>query len=226
MIIIQSSKMIGNIITLDESISGNYQLRLFILNNVLYNVNTFNNVVYLNVNSIDYSIELDVGYYTPTTFIQHLETKLTSQTGETFTITKNDTTQKIISSCSSAFRYTFGTNAKNSASKLIGVDTDTALSLNITSDKTFDLSPIKLLFGNIHQDNSKVFNTDLISASFVISSNTDFGNVIKYPTNSSDILPIFNFNDTKQLNIDFLNINSEKIDFNGQEWIMIIEKVN
>ena len=42
MIIIQSSKMIGNILTLDESISGNYQLKLFILNNVLYNVNSFN----------------------------------------------------------------------------------------------------------------------------------------------------------------------------------------
>ena len=224
MIIIQSTNTIGNITTLDESVNGEYKLALFTSNNFFYNVNNSNNKIYINVNSTDYIATLTNGFYTPTTFISHLGSVLTSTTGEIFTITKNDTTKKFTTSCPTNFKYTFSTNTTTSASKLIGIDTDTTLATSITSTNTWDLSPIKLIFVNIHQDKNKIFNTNIISSSFVISTDTEFGNVIKYPKYSHDIIPIFNFNETKHLNIDLVDIDGNIIDFNGQNWIIILEK--
>ena len=175
-IIIQSTNTIGNITTLDETIKGKYKLSLFTSNNNFYNVNDFNNKVYVNVNSTDYTITLTNGFYTPSTFISYLGNALTTATGETFTITKNDTTRKFTTTCSVSFQYTFATNTQNSASQLIGVNADTTSSTSYTSSNTWDLSPIKLIFCNIHQDKNKIFNTNMISSSCVISTDSEFGN--------------------------------------------------
>ena len=225
MIIVKSNNTTGNITRLDEEINGKYMLKLFTTNNHLYNVNDNNNEVYITRGS-PYTINLTNGYYTPTEFKDHLQTQLTSGTGTSFTITKNDNTKKFTTTCASSFSYTFATNTSNSARKLLGLnETDTTSATSLTHTNTWDLTPTKLIFCHIHEDQHKIFNTNNMTASFVISTDVEFGNVIKYPKNSKDIVPIFNFKNTRQLNIDFINIENKSIDLNGQEWMMILEKL-
>ena len=225
MIVINSKNTIGNITILDESINGKYKLKLFLTNNNFYNVNDFNKMVYVNVNLTDYQVELTNGFYTPTEFIAHLENKLSSATGEIFTITKNDNTRKFTTTCNVNFSFTFGTNTRNSASKLIGVDGNTTSSTSLVSPYKWDLSPLKVIFCTIHEDKNKHFNTNVLNASFIFSTNAEFGGLIKYPTAESDISPTFTFSETQQISVDFTDVNGNKIDLDGQEWLMFLEKI-
>ena len=49
MICIRSKNKIGNYIHLDEQINGEFKLQLFTFTNNLYNVNQYNNILYLGV---------------------------------------------------------------------------------------------------------------------------------------------------------------------------------
>ena len=63
MIIIHSQNKSGNFYKLDKKIKGNYKLQYFTFTNMLYNVNNYNNKVYITINSTPYIVTLTNGYY-------------------------------------------------------------------------------------------------------------------------------------------------------------------
>lgn len=221
MICVRSKNKIGNIIQLDEQINGDYKLELFTFTNNLYNVNNFNNTLYIFINSQNYVINIPVGYYTYSSIIPILQNSLFSATGNTFNITFDYNTHKFTFSTSTNFQFTFLTNSDNSIGEFLGFDVDTTLDTSTTSNKPVDFNPTKIIFAQIHQDENKISLTNILQASFYFHSDVSFGNVLKYPTNYTDYAPTLHFSNINKISIDFYDVNNNKI--NIDNWILFLK---
>ena len=222
MICIRSENKNGNIIQLDEQINGEFQLQRFIFTNNLYNVNNYNNIIYINVGSTDYQIPVPNGFYTYDSIISVLQTALLNGTGTLFTITFDYNSRKFTFTAPSTFKFTFSTNTNNSIGDFLGFDEDTVNNTTQTSNKTVDFNSIKIIFAQIEEDENKTSLTNYLQSSFFIhAQGSNFGNVISYPQNVSDYTPILQFSNINRLKINFYDINNNKININ--DWILFLK---
>ena len=142
----------GSQIDLFESLKGRYQLTSFQMTNNLGNVFTHNNKIYLTVNSIDYEIEIPLGYYTFSQLPNAIQTAIQTATGESISVTGDSNSRKLTFSNDTPFKFNFSTFSNNSASKILGITGNTALATSQISNISCDLKPIKSFFCHIQED--------------------------------------------------------------------------
>lgn len=221
MICIRSKNQIGKYIQLDEQINGDFRLQLFTFTNNLYNVNKYNNMLYIYIDGDVYDVTIPEGHYTYNSIIPALVDALLITTGYTFTVTFDYNTYKYTFSTPTNFQFTFKTNTNNSIGDLLGFDVDTVLGTSTTSNKVVDFNPNKVIFAQIHQDENKFSLTNYLQVSFYIHSNrSTYGNVVTYPENNSDFIPTLHFSNINKISCDFYDVNNNKI--NLDDWILFL----
>ena len=206
-----------------DTLSGKYVLETFLSTNNIYNIQSWNKKIYIYVSGDDYTVDMTEGYFTFSQLPSMVQTVINNTTGESFTVTGNSNSRKLTFNNSNAFYFTFGTNTTNTGKDIVGISGNTTSNTSYTSDISCDLNPIKSFFCEIREDGIKIYTTDTLSASFMITLNSDFGNILQYPKNTHDTRPIFNFNDTRKLNITFYTIDNKTLSLG--DWILILKKI-
>ena len=173
---------------------------------------------------VHHEINMTEGHFTFSQLPSMIQTAINNETGESFTVTGNSHTRKLTFTNSNAFQFTFGTNIYNSGQKIIGISGNTTSNTTYTSDICCDLNTIKSFFCEIREDNSKIFNTNTLTASFLITINEPFGNIIQYPKYSHDSKVLLHFNDVRKLNIKFYTIDNKPL-YIDNEWFIILKKL-
>jgi hypothetical protein len=230
----KSTDITNGYITTYDPLEGNYQLISLSLTNNIFNINSTNNKIYINENSVDLISTLTEGYYTISNFLTHLSTQLNASCSGTITITLNENTNKItITNSTYNFYLTFGTNTTNSARILLGFNaTDGTNAISQTSNNPIDLNTNKYIFMKIEQSHNRVgvlfpsndyFNTSLFLDKF---NDTNFGEVYyynKYNNNHQNQTLHFK-NPTKRISISFHDIDNNTINLNESVWYFVIKK--
>lgn len=211
-------------------IQGEYVLLEFSINDRIFNVSSKNDQVYVKVNSTtDHTLSLTPGYYSLSQLKTELSTQLNTIAGQTFTVTSDSKTGKFTISISGGnnFSLTFGTNKSNSARKVLGFsEVDTSSSSSHTSDLSADLTPYKSIFCRIEEDSKQDINShEHFYTSLILSGESTFGGPIRYKY--GEMYPqVVSFNSpTKKLNYRFHDESNADVDFNGCEWMMLLQKI-
>ena len=207
-----------------DTLSGNYVLETFQVTNNFYNIYSWNKKIYIFVNGNNYEVDMIEGHFTFSQLPSMIQTVLNDATGESFIVNGNSNTRKLTFTNSNGFYFTFGTNTSNSGKNIIGISGNTTSNITYTSDICCDLNTIKSFFCEIREDNSKIFNTNTLTASFIITINEPFGNIIQYPKYSGDSKVLLHFNDVRKLNIKFYTIDNKPLYIND-EWFIILKKL-
>ena len=210
-------------------VKGTYLLLEFSVNDRLFNVNSNNNKVYLRINSTtNYTKTLTPGYYSLAQLASELSTQLNTISGQTFTVTSDSKTGKMTVSImgDNEFNFTFNTNKLNSARIILGFSqVDTNNGSVQTSDNSADLTPCKTIFCRIGHDPNVVSNNHLYT-SLLLSGDSQFGGVFRYKLSESYPQMICFNTSTKSVGYHFHDDKNETIDFNGCEWMMLLQKIS
>lgn len=227
--IISSENKLGNLITLDESLSGIYKLILFTTTNNLYNITDNNNKIYVKINLVLKTATLTNGSYDSTDLKSHMETILTAlEASTTFTITLDSNTNKYtFTSIGNHHSFEFADNTTNSARKLLGFDEENTLGASFitTSTNGIQLSPNKIIYMRLREeDNQLVQGQNHFLASFFLYDNSSFGDVFRYE-NDKNYIQSVKFNRNKNLTSRFYDENWNDIDLNGSDWTLILQRI-
>ena len=227
-LLIDSNKLSNNKLAFDSPVeAGRYKLLSFCLTNNIFNISDNNNKVYFTENSVPLTSTLTNGYYNPSDFRSHLQTKLDATASGTITCSLDDKTNKLtISNDTHNFNFTFATNTTNSARKLLGFNaTDGTGASSQTSDNPIDLNSNKCFFVDITENDDKNINgTDYFNTSLMIQTSGDFGETSRYIANDY-FAQYIKIRKNKNLNFSFTDINNNAIDLNS-EWVMTFGRMN
>ena len=224
-IIIRSTDLLNNKYSHFEELSKQYRLYMFQMENFLYNVTSTNNKLYITINSIPVVVTIPNGFYGGTDLADNLQTQLIA-TYPNFTATYSSITGKIIFTNDTNISFTHETNTSNSSHKLFGLNAvDTTPATSYTSPNICKLITKPFIKLVIKEDTNKEFkDKDNVEASFLIHSNTSFGdNLIFTPDHYKPNIVCFNGN--KILTLLFLDHDNNTMELNGAEWRIILEKL-
>lgn len=222
---LDSQNSTNNSFKLDDPVHGIYKLLSFTCTNNLYNVNDYNNKIYINENGTDFTIILTNGYYDITDLQTHIEQRCNSSLNGTFTVSVDTNTNKFTFSNTLTFYFTFNTNTRNSARKLLGMNAvDGESSTSITSDIAIDLNTYKDIFINIKQnDDRNILSSNHFNTSFIVNGTGSFGEILRY-INDDNFNQDAKFYNTKALTLRFHDINNNDIELNS-EYQIILQKL-
>ena len=215
----------NNIFVLDKMISGVYKLVSFTYTNNIYNVTDNNNKIYWNENGINKETMLDNGYYDSSDFTSHVLSKLGTDGSGTINVSLDSNTRKFTITNSLNFYFTFGSNTKNSARRLLGFNAeDGSNNTSQTSNNVIDINTCKNVFITIEQDDHRLIEgIEFFNSSLVISGSSDFGETFRY-------IDIDNFGQyikvkkTKRLKLLFHDTSNNSINLNS-EYQIILKKM-
>ena len=220
-------------IKLLNALEGEYYVESFTITDRIYNVSDTNNKVYINsyngATPSNHTLTLTNGFYSETQLRDELSTKLNTISGNTYTVTYDSKTAKytITETSGDTFKFTFLDNTSNSARKLIGFSkANTSYSTTHTSDIGADLCPFKIIccsldeVGKKHIKTTEHYHTDLY-----FSCESSYGGTIRWMCDKY-IQLIDVFKTPKTLNYRFHTIDGNDINLNGQEWILVLKKLN
>ena len=108
-------------LSLDNPIDGKWKLLSFCFTNNLFNVNDYNNKIYINENGTDFTITLTNGTYDANDLKTEITSKLTSSLTGLITVSL-DNANKFTITDTKSFQFTFGSNTTSSARKLLGMN--------------------------------------------------------------------------------------------------------
>ena len=205
----------------DYPIKGDYKFIGFTVNNSLYNVNQYNNIIYYDLSGVPTTATLTLGNYS----YSQLATEIGTQTG--FTVTFNVNTGKFTFTNGVVFKFTFGTNTTNSANILLGMNkVDGSDALSHTSDNMADIYPYKEFYITIDEDNNKhITGNNHFNVSLLIQDrNTTFGSIL-HDTNLENYNQVIKIQNTKQITYRIVDRDGNLIDFNGNNWTLYLEKI-
>ena len=219
---LDSQNSTNNSFKLDDPVHGAYKLLSFTCTNNLYNVNDYNNKIYINENGTDFTLTLTNGYYDINDLETHLEQIFNADINGTLTVTTNTITNKFTFSNTLPFYFTFSTNTHNSARKLLGLNAvDSESSTSKISDIPIDLNTYKDIFINIKQnDDRNILSSNHFNTSFIVNGTGSFGETLRY-INDDNFNQEAKFYNTKALTLRFHDINNNDIDLNSDYQIIL-----
>lgn len=181
-----------------------------------YNINSYNNTLYLNINGIVTSFTLTVGNYSAYSLLSLLNSTLLSNS---ITVTYNSTTNKYtFSTVATPIQFLY---ASSTCEVLLGFSSDSAYSTSITSDNVIDLTYTKCLY--IVTDNLIFDNLDSLSGNkksnilCSIIKNVNQGELITFQPSSLDYIPIYNKN-INYMEIEIQDDSGRIIQMNNINW--------
>ena len=223
---LHSSKASSNVYTLDNRIKRTYKLLSFCCTNNMFNVNDYNNKIYITENSIDLEGTLTNGYYDINDLKDNISTVLNNICSGTITVTLDDNTNKYtISNDTHNFYFSFGTNTSNSARVLLGMNaSDGTNATSQTSDVPLDLNTHKNIFIRFEQDdNTDIMGIDFFNTSLVINGTGSFGEILRY-VDDDNFQQYVRFKDTKKLKVTIHDNNNNTVTLNS-DYEIILQKV-
>ena len=182
-----------------------------------YNINSTNNIIYVNGNPV----VIPIGSYNTSNLPSTIQTALNGAgLGIVFTVTYSDITLKLTISGSVAFSITTGANTIND---LIGFLPAGPL-LSITGTNILDLSGDQYYYLIID-----VFNNDIKSSNirdygaYVIPSNVSSGGISQFRMNTDYPAIETTTSNINKMNIAIKTYNGRYVDFNGADIVLIFE---
>jgi hypothetical protein len=201
-----------------------YELDEFIMNNNLYNVNDNNNKVYFDEGGGNLTATLTNGFYYPTDFATELKTQLDSAGGDTYTVTYSSITGKLTIGSTGTFGFQFASNTSNTARYLLGLEKVDQPIASSQLSGVLDLAPHKALFIKFDDDSNKhIKGSDYFVATFVISNEKSFGDVVRYKKNNN-YSQYIKFSSSGSLHFRFINDKNQDVNLNNAQWIMILRR--
>lgn len=198
----------------------NYNLQIAVSNFSIpcsfYNINSYNNTLYLNINGVINTFTLTIGNYSAYSLLTLLNSILLSNS---ITVTYNSTTNKYtFSTVSTPIQFLY---SQSTCSILLGFSTDSTSSTSITSDIVIDLTYTKCLY--IVTDNLVFDNLDSLSGNkksnilCSIIKNVNQGELITFQPSSLDYIPIHNKN-INYMEIEIQDDSGRIIQMNNINW--------
>lgn len=213
-------------VALQTGLNGDYIIEEFIINNTLYNVNSFNNKIYFDETATLKTATLTLGYYTPSELVTEIKTQMDSAGANTYTVTYNSNQNTFSFSSTGNFKFVFGTNQTNSAYRLLGKNAidDVAEALTNVSDNVIDLTPNKIIYVNLPEGNIKLIDSTNTNYTFYVSTVDTFGSVIRKDFREENDI-ILTYNNKKNITYSIRDNKNNLLETNGAEWYLILRKV-
>ena len=193
----------------------NYVLYEFVMNNNLYNVNDTNNKVYFDEGGGTLTATLTNGNYFQSDFTTELQTQLNAIGADTYTCTYSNTTGKItVVDTTGTFGFVFLTNTTNTARYLLGLEEENQSVLATQITGVLDLDDT-----NKHIRGQKYFG-----ATFVISNNSPFADVIRYKKNEN-YAQYIKLTSSSTIHFRFIDKFEQPIDLNNASWEIFLKRI-
>ena len=207
-----------NFINIPNNVDAYIQLNSFKFMNAFYNINSTNNKFYYSISpniTTILSFTIPNGNYNITTFLDFMNTSLAGA----ITLTYNSTLFKINFQSSNSFILRKGVN---DCMGVIGFDSTTTASTNITSTNLINLLGVQVLYlciDNLNltsnsSKNSTISNVlESVNVDVLIGSSQSYYNTTntKYKINNSNI---------NYLDIKIYGSDGKLVDFNNTDWYL------
>jgi len=216
---------------LDEPIDGEWELLEFMQQNRYYNVNSYNQSIYVRVNdTTNSSVTLTAGHYSASQLCSQVSTQLSTIVGSTFTCTYPSATGSgkftIAETTGDTFSFENATNDALSRFLLGFTAIDTSDATSHTSTNAIDLTPVKSMHVKFEEDClHNIDGKNYFTSSFSINDESVFGENIRYRV-TDNYRQIVKFRKTRNLKYKFFDENRNELEPNGTEWTMLLRKVN
>lgn len=218
-------------IDLKENLEGTYELANFNITNSLYNVvSNENDTIYFE-HSTDgiLTAYLTSGYYSASTLLTEIKTKMDILGVANYTITYSTITGKYTFTPSAGnFGFIFLTNTGSSARYLLGKNAvDDVLASSQISDNVIELKLHDIIAVKIAQDNGTHTTLgDGTECSFIIPiKDKTFGQVIHYQRNTNFGQYAVFGSSISTLDIDLFAGDGDLLQTNGIDWCMGLKKL-
>ena len=182
-----------------------------------YNVNSTNDTLNYELNSISYQLQITHANYNITTFIAYLQSNL--QAG--FTITYNSATNKILFSHST---YDFSFLSSSTCFELIGFiegNTYTSSANNLTSVigiNFFTIRNIQIVSSNFIMNNINTITPNQANIITSIPINSQMGGIINYNNINNISSLVHEITNINSLHIRLEDQDSDILNLNGLHW--------
>jgi len=185
--------------------------------NSSYNINSTNNIIYVNGNPVG----IPIGSYNTSNLPSTIQTALNGAgLGIIFTVTYSDTTLKLTISGSVAFSITAGANSIND---LIGFLPAGPL-LSITGTDILDLSGEQYYYLIIDVFNNNIKSSNIKDyGAYVIPSSVSSGGISQFRMNTDYPAIETTTSNINKMNIAIKTYNGRYVDFNGADIVLIFE---
>jgi len=177
----------------------------FISFNTIYTVNANNNKFTMTASSVDYSITLTNGFYTPATLATEIATRLNASGSLlTFTVSDVPLTSKFTIAAGSNFNLTFDT-VNYDTGDLLGFSSNKTGSSSYTSDICYQLISCPYI----------IINIDELDIDYMIPINASPGSMVTYENRNINMMRTIVEKNISHLSIKIYNHKRRQVDFNG-----------
>lgn len=201
-----------------------------VLPNVMYNVNSLNNIFTYKIGATPFNITLSVGQYILSDLITAIEAHANAL-GVGLTILLNNTTKKL--EFASTTPITYLTETENIMARILGLTSGSVGDVLTFPAPGFpDLSGVQTLYiaSEVLSDGSNLIDAVLqaVPVIAVIPINVPYGGFAQYSTEHSDIDHIDYGSQSSGKNIQHIDVRvyddtGDIVDFQGLDWVMILK---
>jgi hypothetical protein len=183
----------------------------------IYNIDAQNNSFVFN-DGVERQVTLPNGFYTASTVTTALQSVMNAVSSQTFTVTLDDTTQKITLDSTGSFSVSM-----NSVESPLGFTSDTTLNTSHTGDTILNLERTDALFIHVNE----IQETDLVrgGTTFVIPSSVNQLQVIDYNERNGYHQKITFNTPNLLLSIRLTDAENRTVDLNNSDWYFVLEQV-
>lgn len=202
--------------------------------NTIYNIDNTNNWLDFQVGVTQYSIQVPPGMYSASSLATSIQTLMTAQINNTWSVTYSTITEKITFTGASAFQLLFSSGSHSStslylvlgfcsSSGLLGINTTSGTSA--TSTQVVNLTKPLNIYITLNINSGQITTSDSDNPTYIIANNVEPGALIQwtdrqYYEQSFTIPPSFNF--LGQITVQLSTNRSQLINLNNSEWSMIV----
>lgn len=227
--IIRESDIKGGKVVLDQEIEGPHGLYHLTMNNNIYNVTAENNLIDMSLIAPPSNIvfSLTPGYYDLSTLRTELETQL-QLNHPNFTVSINvDQGTFTITNTTVDFDFNYDLH-DNKSYKLLGIKRgvkSSSVGMSFTSEFIPYLVTTPIIFIYFRDDRRNNFQAvKHFEASLLISDHSNFQDVIRIDDKNNPT-QIIDFKLTRNLSIDFYDIDHNEIEIENTGMILILKKM-
>ena len=207
---------------------GTYEVAVAILPNSVYNISSTNNTIFFSGTG-DYTGTITAGHYTSSTIATAVQTAMNAVMSG-FTVTLDANSNKLTFANASSFHFSWSRDTTGiGCEKQLGFqnNTDSATGTSITAPNAINLIRSSGIIVRFSESSSRVVDSklsDLGSLYYPIIS--DWGTMMIYTGQTSVKQYLTFFQSTSALNIRFYSSDGSPISLLGNDWEMVLSRVN
>ena len=223
--ILRSNDALNNVINLNKSMNGRFELYSFGFTNNIFNVTSNNNILPYQEGATYTAIELTQQYRNGHELATDVAAKINAISVGTASVSYDDNTGRMTISNTTNFYLKFGDVTSNTCHHLLGFNTsNTTNGTSVASDKMCDLIPFKTIFIDISEDcNRSIGDQDYNHYTFIISGSSNFGELFAYKSFEWSLIPQYmQINEHKRLKITFYDENKNVL--NLLNWFIVLHQ--